>query len=198
MTIYILGTPRETARSLDDESLNRMIKEIAQVLSNVHDYVLSPNYWTSADGALSPKNINSKWSCWARECVANYNYLVELGSRCCLEHINRTYKYGDEKIKTHKMQSIIEWVQDNVPNLPTQFFIRDELGGDRIQGGLLGNEHTSIPLVMPKKYINYETIEIIEDNIFVNAINSYRNYYKSKLKPDATWTRREKPAWIII
>jgi hypothetical protein len=185
MTIYILGTLQETAIALDDKSLDQMIKDIAQVLCNVHylECIYTP---LNNDQKLSEltKNIplqlqnNEKgltasydsWTQWARECVANYSLLVELALAGSDEW---TWRRSDPKLdpQFHKCHSVIEWLEDNIPDLPDSPFL------DLI---------TSLPRIMPNKY---------EINI-INFFANYKIYYAHTLPKDVTWTRREKPKWL--
>ncbi len=129
MTIYILGTPEETAQALDDKSLDKMIKSIAHALCNIC-------YWSARYGQYTPYERSSyykddvplkpkggdifKWSDWARECRANYLELVTLGLVCCTEYAIRFTPDKDisayaalTKCKSHKLYSVIEWAAHN-------------------------------------------------------------------------------------
>lgn len=215
MTIYILGTPEETAQALDDKSLKKMIKSIACVLCNAW-------HVTKSNSALSDsvkyekieipircteyKDFDdaTQWRYWARDCRANYFYFVELGLVCCEEWRKR---YD----KLNRYQSIIEWTKDNVPNLPHHY--ADDL-----------TLKSPFPYLMPKKYILQAInsvapfrIAIQQDYEVSPAINAYRNYYTAKIKHYKiiededdrgkfmrtiqvkalpVWTGREKPEWL--
>jgi len=190
--IYILGTPQETAQALDDKSLDRMIKDIAQVLCNVHwlDHAIrySPNLerFEKLENSvpLKEKSLNTcSWSQWAKDCEANYLYLVELGLELMVEHV-----YPRCLGPTNKYMEAILWAKGNVPVLTGDEYMTCPL---------------YFPLVMPKKYYR---CNCDEKGYFrcdwgseqINTIESYRNYYRSKLKGSEVWTRREKPDWLNL
>src|SRR3954464_3197699 len=97
--IYILDNdPAKCAQMLDDKSLDKMIKDITQALRTVYlDSIIHPldkgrECWNDAvmhlgQGQWVPKEKSNheKWSIWARECKANYLYLVEMGLACLSE-----------------------------------------------------------------------------------------------------------------
>jgi hypothetical protein len=164
MTILILDeSPEKIAEALDDKSLSKMIKSIAQVLLSSHV--------VNDDGGLSifnppcidlnimkdicEKHIHSKWGVWVKLCIANYRYLVELGAALCVEFLYR--KYCDDCLNTgiiddigylcpyckgkcmrpNKYHNIIDWCSENEPDLPNK------------EGGLTFKEyfkdHTCLP-----------------------------------------------------
>lgn len=113
MTIYILDNdPVKCAQSLDDKSLNKMIKDIAQVLCNVHRKIeFDKHYMYVTNIPLKPTDWDSKWSQWARECRANYLYLVDLLETCLGE-----YSFRKLPCKFYfKFFNITIWARDNCP-----------------------------------------------------------------------------------
>lgn len=231
MTIYILDNdPAICAEYLDDKSLNRMIKYIAQVLCNVH--WMQPIDSLNQNIPLMPKKNNEcKWTQWAKEYKANYNYLVFLGLQLCCEYdyrffkVKESKKIGDHNLifgYGHKYYNIIDWCEENIPDLPT----RDHeigCGCSECDNGFRKNI-TPLPLVMPKKY-QMGTIEISTTNQTINdshnrwSILAYRNYYQYKYakswqghhcvsmsgesyyaegKSNFKWTKRQPPEWINI
>lgn len=240
MTIYILDEgPAQCAQALDDKSLGNMIKDIAQVLCNVswffqqkltmcdscRYYLISPtkNPCTCIKNddryykiPLLPKNFTDSWTKWARGCKANYLYLVELGLECSKEYALRKGLLSENY---HKMDNVLEWVRDNVPDLPDTLLLTHPPQP---------SPRTPFPLVMPKKY-NIPYIEHYShwlDGSFSKGymasatIESYRNYYQEKLKQkfkkcnsifesnneicggsdltyfEVKWTRQTKPEWL--
>lgn len=211
MTIYILDSdPHLAAQYLDDRSLNTMIKDVAQVLCNAHWLFCRITYpeFDATNGAeykfntalipLKEKNIYNGWSQWARECKANYEWLVELGIDLDCEW---TFRFGYEPGKLdkhHKLWNVLLWARDNVPDLPSC------VGKQRCTPDCTStrcnwdNETKSLPLVMPNKYQN----NVAYDQPFV--ICYYRNYYLAKLskwcgkKLMYAWTNRKKPEWLSI
>lgn len=191
MTIYILSQDHaETAKWLDDKSLDRQIKDISQVLCNVYRtwcddtyQLFTPEYQFNTD-TIPLKRISNdqqfKWFVWARDCKKNYLWLVDLLYQCLIEYRLR--------ISGHKMYKVLCFARDNVPDLPEYF-------SGRI---------SELPLVMPKKHIG--RIVMWTNNI---AIELYRNYYQAKLESrfknkhpcDVTnikWTRRDIPLWLKL
>jgi hypothetical protein len=175
MTIYILDNdPVKCALALDDKSLDKMIRSIAQVLCNVHwlidsdeteynrEYPYTKNVSWPIEWA-SFADCDCKWTHWIAECVANYNYLVTLGISCDWELAHR----NNFKL-SKKYHDIFEWARDNTPSL-------SECACKKY--GKMCECKVIPPIVMPKKYIKYA----YNDDINETCISSYRNYYQSKL-----------------
>lgn len=229
MTIYILSQDHaETARWLDDRSLDKMIKDIAQVLCNVHWYIFIPDLDVISAGKIPPNlfqvsNIPlrfgmtqsiSRWSQWARGCRENYFWLVALACVCLQE-----YKYRKQPTGIcgqaliygiHEYQEAIIWVRHNVPYLTERVKIKQYIGA-----GYFGEIATDItpPVVMPRKYHALTPYSKPEDcgssdgGLEIDVFESYRNYYQARLnrkepfmqfKKKAVWTRREKPEWLKL
>jgi hypothetical protein len=194
MTIYIFGNPTETAKCLDDYSLNKMIKDVAQVLCGVHHlFVCNAKDLKKIPLPLTNKNHtngkNGKWIEWG-ECKANYLYLVLLGDQLIKEFHFR-YRFSLDKYT-----QAIYWARDNVPNLPKG----DEIHGITSTWGQPCDYHvpiiTPFPLTMPKKYIYFWDDPF--NDVEYHIIKSYRNYYKARLENlvNHTWTRRMPPEWL--
>lgn len=207
MTIYILDNdPNLTVQALDDKSLDKQIKDIAQVLCNVHHYqfFFLPFPKKMADFCKHPplKVSSNKhiqiWSHWTRKCKANYLYLVELGLACTVEWALRYNGYMTpdkckESNKLAKLNTVICWARDNVPDLPiTQTCRNCDGNSDDYYGegypcdqcnvdGKQEKTQTSLPLTFPKKYIIHLNVLDITDT-GDQDIESYRNYYQAKLK----------------
>jgi hypothetical protein len=231
MVIYPLP-PKE----LDDKTLSQQVKAIAQVLCNAHHRMLR-----KVDNIpLPPKNIEKcNYSLWVNQCLANYKKLVEVGLACCEEYTFRFSERGQDnkwkdagwidfsipyykEIKQPKLQPVIEWARDNVPDLP--HYYAPNKGkiccGTNWEYNLCGHtiEETPFPLVMPEEYIKYECYEhkTCINSKTIDIIESCRNYYRAKLQKIIdkgcpcdnclcmgatkclmpTWTRREKPSWL--
>lgn len=217
MTIYILDKdPQKIAEYLDDYSLNKMILNIAQVLCNAHFiHPLKEGICASSWIPLL-QTKECKWSEWVRKCKANYLYLAELGI-ASLKQYNYRFDLNLHMIEQAMIDGHpLEWARDNVPDLPLHVFEKDFMGHETIMNGLLGNLHTSIPLVMPKKYRDSENIyEIFGGSIFyfpyvdrghgyieVCPYDAYTYYYLAKLKQskneDIIWTFRKQPIWVSL
>ena len=207
MTIFILDEDqKKCAKYLDDKSLENMIKDIAHILRNIWDIespLLKHNF-SSIDNLYH----FDKWSLWGRECKANYLYLVELGNYLIEEYLHRFKRHTKKFNKQDKYFRIFIWAINNIPDLPLHKFEKCILNKDVIvSGGLLGNQHGDIPLLMPLKYlstVNDSSGRYKETNV----IQSYRNYYNEKLKQkllkkhpcdnmNVLWTKRQKPDWIL-
>ncbi len=185
--IYILDNdPKLCAQYLDDKSLNTMIKDITQVLCNVHwDELLSDQGLGNLSSLIQYGNTRipipskhsyylTKWAQWAGECRANYLYLVELGTAVGNELIHRL---------GHKEKIFALCIQQ-------------------------------IPLIIPKKYIQYMLTpfsHLSEPRPLRQT--SYRNYYQSKLGTlhkmsgniylttkglNVQWTNRSRPKWLRL
>ena len=128
-----------------------MLLESGQLLSNAH-------YFTGGHGICKQTHFNHPCSIWTRTSTDNYKWLSQLAYALCDEY---TYRYD----KTHAWQDNIQWLRDNVPDLP--------------QIGM-----TPFAQAMPEIY-----------KINNNAIQAYRNYYIYEKSHLAVWKRRDHPEW---
>ncbi len=208
MGIYILDTnSQKIAEYLDDRSLERMIKDIAQVLCNVH-WETKPclncdkgNEYcecTCMDNDKAPLKYTKEceWSHWARESKANYEWLVGLLLRLKFEY---QYRFN----KAHPMLNMISWARDNVPDLPE--YEIEQVGYDSYGETVTETRElysTPFPLVMPKRHITIRSISRQGTPDYPeHIIESYRNYYQAKLKAPISfykWTNQQKPDWINL
>ncbi len=214
--IWILGTPEETAKALDDRSLDKQIKAIAQTLCSVHWSHAKEAYLPNCNGdteykfntdriPLNPKNFTDEFTQWTGTCRANYSKLVDMGIEACKEaeyrYMHKSY-FG--KPLKHKLQPVIEWCKSNCPELPDSSI-------------------TSFPITIPVDYW------VAEDPFPVcDLVASHKKYYRAKLPPEnltctyknfcpnaknglhnniphsyrnpkaPTWTRRPIPCWLIL
>lgn len=194
MIIYPL--PSE---ELDDVTLDKNIKAIAQVLANVHHAVDGLRI-TLKQIPLAPerivkhgKGIELSWdnyTNWASTRSANYLKLVDMGLACIKEHCYRFERhaaiYGDEKYF-----EAVHWARDNVPQFPNYHYDNAEWPPEAALA-------TPFPLCVPDEYKSERIYQSGEREITleIDIAESYRNYYRAKLPKDAKWTRREKPEWI--
>lgn len=230
MIIYPLP-PEE----FDDKTLKKQIKAIAQVLCNVHHKFVIKKYenmdvqeFFQSCGVEAPLKDHRKiplafcadkfreYSQWASTCRANYLKLVDMGMACCEEYKYRLSEplinmYGDAgKIKHYKLQPVIEWARDNVPNLTNYVGVKagDKLGNftvPRSGKGYSPSHSTPFPLVMPQLYYCY-TIpkKEIEGKSFelelrwLDIEESYRNYYCAKLKKKQECSNCEGTGYVYI
>jgi hypothetical protein len=109
MNIFVLSTnPREAAEFHCDKHVVKMILETAQLLYTAH-WLTDPD--ALDDGAYRKTHPNHPCALWARESKANYQWLCHLGFWLCEEY---THRYG----KVHKTAKHLEWLGDNIPELP--------------------------------------------------------------------------------
>lgn len=218
MTIYILSEDHtQTAKWLDDKSLDRQIKDIAQVLCNVH---YQSNDVRSTEGLLNLRRIPMQlrqcnrlyifeWSQWARQCRANYLWLVDLLNECLKEYIYN-------RIIPHNMYQVLCWARDNVPDLPVKPM---DIKSENVIRDIYGNYTMPLPIIMPKKYKVYGQGDEYDVGGSI-LVYTYRNYYQAtlikkykKIKEDAMrivedyvavkqfnylWTLRHQPEWINL
>lgn len=203
--IYILSNDaQECAKLLDDKSLDAMISDIAQVLCNVHslstlgrstmdmkieerkrmfECPLAPKFKTEFDGDKY-KVIFSDWDKWCMQCLANYNVLLAYARACCTEYRLRFINETDptkRMFPKHKHHDVIAWCGENKPMLPREY---------EKSGHGYTELAAAMPLVMPEKYIVYSVGYGVAGDMKKNIIESYRAYYKAKLKKMA---RKECP-----
>lgn len=228
MTIYILDNdPKLCAQYLDDKSLDKMIRDIAQVLCNIHHILINEDWGrqlyedTSFSRLEAHNDVPLKenkiclWAEWARKCEANYLYLLRLGQLLCYEFSKRFNFLASYPQKIHESEKIIDWASDNVPDLPNNqnYF---NAGADIY---LVNGVTTPFPLVMPKKYADNLTSKDLEKLRYTFKLQDdfvccYRNYYRAKLikkvywcmpRTDQAlrdhgikWTIRTKPEWVKL
>jgi len=111
MNIFFLHIdPKTCAEMHVDKHVVKMILELAQLLCSAHHLSNSeyePPY------KLTHKNHPS--SIWTRSSKDNYIWLVCLAKELCKEY---TYRYG----KTHKTETYIDDLAQNIPPLPETGF----------------------------------------------------------------------------
>lgn len=106
MNIFVLDNdPRRAAKFHVDRHIVKMPLETAQLLCSVHHM--------SGTTSTIPYRLTHKnhpCSIWARQSLSNYKWLCKLGLELCYEY---THRYG----KVHKCQAVIEWCEENLPNV---------------------------------------------------------------------------------
>jgi len=191
MTIYILDEDLEkSAQYLDDKSLDKQIKDICQVLCNVHHMVKDE----------FEKEID-EWVSWTRDCEVNHMRLVEYGFICQDEYDKRLFILCDDTCSQRyiKYLCILEWARDNIPDFP--LFENNKF-----------LDAPPFPLIMPSIFKHgFKQFDCEQgiDSVFMR----YRSYYQHKLssKPiiysklssrnkdrQTKWTNRNKPDWINL
>ena len=102
MNIFVLDRdPQKAAQYHCDKHVVKMILETAQILCAA---------FPKGDAPYKQTHYNHPCSIWARESLANFNWLIELGYHLGEEY---TARYG----KTHKSIAVIEWCDDHIPSL---------------------------------------------------------------------------------
>lgn len=207
--IYILDEDTEQcAQWLDDRSLDKMIKTIAQTLYNVHYFPLAEqneHYKISQlikeTGKMSPKRskaikyqktaglmLDDKWTQWALQCKANYRYLIRLGIDCCREyHCRYADKCDMEKVEEeddhcgawHKMRDLIDWAGVNTPNL--QYYFETKSTKEYWYFEPSDNSIKESDKTTFPLLMPKKYIPAISQDIPIE-IQAYRNYYQAKLK----------------
>jgi hypothetical protein len=130
---YINEDPIIAARELADDHIRKMQIESAQMLSTayrlnegiakiapsrsgkrmVKHWVLDKN---KEDIVYKVAHLNHPSTIWTRQSIQHYRWLVEHGLEICDEFEKR---YG----KRHKTKDVLEWLQDNEPNIPDNGFV---------------------------------------------------------------------------
>lgn len=200
--IYILSNDhKETASMLDDKSLDKQIRDIAQVLMSLHVARKTEGY-----SQFNFTYKKSKWLDWITQCKANYLWLVGL-AEACFDELDYRGLYLPQAKRSKKNKLILFdswlWAIDNVPDLPESKKFNIYSGFD------IANP---IPLIMPKKYI--KQCSAVTSPCSSHIIDWYRNFYEAKLlskdkcyikgylciyphlKKNLTWTNREIPEWL--
>jgi len=181
MNIFMLDEcPVQSAQSMVDRHVVKMILESAQLLSTAHRVLdgapievtlekdgkrRKKTVWILGDGRndilYSATHINHPSAIWARQSISNYNWLVDHLFALSDEY---THRYN----KRHATMSKLGYLIQSPP-----FNLNDW-------------DMTPMPSCMDKEYI-------ISDDPMIN----YRNYYvkgKSHLKK---YTKRDIPYWWI-
>ena len=140
---YINEDPIIAAQELCDDHIRKMQIESAQMLCTAH--------WEQGrEAPYKRAHLNHPSTKWTRESIQHYRWLVRHGLEVCNEFTKRYGKY-------HKTQDVMEWCQNNEPNIPDNGF-------------------TPPPQCMPDEYKNNDTIEAyktfyIEDKIKIKKLN---------------------------
>ena len=110
MNIFYINTdPVVAARELADDHIRKMQIESAQMCSTAH--------W--ATGSIAPykkAHLNHPSTKWVRESIQHYRWTINHGLEICNEFEKR---YG----KVHATKAVLQWLEQNEPNLPDNGFI---------------------------------------------------------------------------
>lgn len=172
MILILHENATELAKMLDDTQLDKQIRAIAKILNQFNGFM--------------KYELDDEWSKWVRTCRANYLKLVEIGVACCREWIFRFSDDEFERVENidnihkaylhlynpHKLQPVIEFARDNVPELPTD---NEEPDGY----ACTFHNGTPIPAAIPKKFI---TCYFVEEAIILSYIAYYRALLQKRIK----------------
>ena len=101
---YLHNEPKLCAQYHVDKHVVKMILETAQLLSTAH-------WLTGTEGPYRMTHKRHPSTLWTKSNTSNYKWLCKLGMELCKEY---TYRYG----KIHKTQKHLEWLSNNIPNIP--------------------------------------------------------------------------------
>ena len=146
---YLDNNPQKCAEYHCDKHVVKMILESAQLLCTTH-------WETGGEAPYKKTHVNHPSSKWTRESISNYKWLCELGMELCKEY---TYRYG----KIHKTQQHLEWLSDNLPDIP-------ELG------------FTEIPQAMPDECKMENAIDGYRKYYIIEK--AYMCKWKNRLQPE--------------
>jgi hypothetical protein len=151
---YIHTDPVKAALDLADDHIRKMQIESAQMCCTAH-------WETGSQAPYKRAHWNHPSTIWARQSIQHYRWLVKHGLEICNEFIKR---YG----KHHKTQDVLEWLQQNEPNIPDNGFVEP-------------------PQCMPDEFKMKNTVE---------AYRNF--YIKDKVKvKQLNWNKlNNKPEWI--
>lgn len=183
MNIFAVdNSPHESAKSLCDVHVVKMILESAQMLSTAHRVLdgskekrLSKTgkrmvtYWvhpipSMEDTLYKAVHVNHPCTKWVMQSSANYDWLYSHFIELCYEY---SYRYNNKTHSTYeKLKEILGIHPTNLP-----------------KGSL-----TPFALAM-----QHRAWCIVKGN----HVQSYRNYYKTKIKDfPMNWKKRNPPEWF--
>lgn len=114
---YLHFHPKICAVYHNDKHVVKMILETAQLLYSCC-YLSSPELIKNApNGGYKLTHKNHPSAIWTRQSIQHYYWLCWLGIELCNEY---TFRYS----KIHACQKHIEWLQNQVPNIPNTAFIQ--------------------------------------------------------------------------
>jgi hypothetical protein len=198
MTIYILDNdPAISAQLLDNTSLKRQIKDIAQVLCEVHHMLINdlrtPGGMTDTvamdNHALVPLksklNITglAEWITWASQCIANYKWLQQYLNDSLAEwyyrfNLRKDLNEDSTKWQFYKKHLYIwSWSRIKMPILPQHPYVKE------LDSYASADTVLPFPLVMPKRYIVALPNKLAGGKPIIQPpVICYRNYYAAVIK----------------
>ena len=157
MNIFYINTdPVIAAQELADDHIRKMQIESAQMCCTAH--------WASGSEAPYKKaHLNHPSTKWVRESIQHYRWLIAHGLEICEEFKKR---YG----KPHKTKEVLEWLEQNEPNLPDNGFVAP-------------------PQCMPDEFKGTNTLASYRNFYILDKLGVKKlNYNKLNNQPE--WTKR--------
>lgn len=153
---YINEDPILAAKDLADDHIRKMQIESAQMCCTAH-------WETGGSAPYKRAHKNHPSTKWTRASIQHYRWLVKHGLEICDEFEKR---YG----KSHKTKEVLEWLEQNEPNLPDNGFIAP-------------------PQCMPDEFKNSNTVE---------AYKKFYILDKVKVK-NLDWKKlNNRPEWVVV
>jgi hypothetical protein len=169
MNIFFLDSDiKKSAEYHVDKHVVKMRLELAQLACTTH-------HLSGTNPQIIPykkTHQNHPSAIWARESLANYNYIVDLGLALCDE---LRYRFNTPN---QKCEETLIWLKNNKPNIPDN------------------------GLTKPRLAINWDlltinkTLQLENESDFDWAIKNYRAYYKHGKQHLYSWKNRIKPEWL--
>ena len=157
---YLDKNPKKCAKYYCNKHVSKIAIEIAQILSQVHHKIgkKKPPY-----KACKAIHKNLRPFLWAMESRENYLYCCKLA-----KYLLDEYKFRYDK-KTHKCDSVVEWLTNNIPKKITK--------------------------VKSTKFQLTENVRIYE-KYFDDMVEASRYIYVDFKCKNDKWTKRGKPEWF--
>lgn len=150
---YLSKNQEECARWHCDKHVVKMILETAQMLCTAH-------WENGGEAPYKSTHKNHPSTKWARSNQTNYKWLAKLGKELCKEY---THRYG----KIHKTEQHIDWLIENIPNIPKGAF-------------------TEPTIAMAEEYRRSD----------LNTIDNYKYYYQQAKSGFLNYKYRNTPEWL--
>lgn len=172
MNIFMLDKdPKTCAKYHSDKHVVKMILELTQLLicAQYFNHDDAPPY----NGCYKKTHVNHPMSKWVRESYNNFIYTYKIAMYLCKE-----FKY--RRNKNHACIYHLRKIRKLKPFEGFEINWEDKV---RLKIPDCEYEITDVPLCMPDEFIGEDAIE------------SYRNYYKSKVEINKWEWKRKKPEW---
>ena len=186
MNIFALSKcPEESAQQMIDKHVIKMPTETCQML---HTNILYLNYLQQygeepqlkdlkafhqeiGSELMKPAMLNHPSTIWARQSLANFDWLYEHGLALCREY---TYRYDKRHGSHDRIINGMKLLEENA------------------SFGFLHSELTPVTIAMDDSY----RIENTFDDEWDFVIESYRHYYLEGKWEFAEWKKDRRPDWF--